>query len=43
MKAEEYPDWWSKEFQAYCDHNKFKYVVCKSVDEFINEVNDYLN
>lgn len=32
-----------KEFQAYCDRNKFKYVVCKSVDEFINEVNDYLN
>lgn len=32
-----------KEFQAYCDRNKFKYVVCRSVDEFIHEVNQYLS
>lgn len=32
-----------KEFEAYCLKNKFKYVVCRSVDEFIIEVNSYIN
>ena len=30
-------------FQKYCEKNKYKYVVCRSVEEFMNEVNNYLN
>lgn len=26
-----------------CSENEYKYVVCRSLDDFINEVNDYLN
>jgi len=29
-------------FQAYCNANKYKYVVCRSLDEFMNEINNYL-
>lgn len=26
-----------------CSESKYKYVVCRSLDDFIKEVNDYLN
>lgn len=26
-----------------CSENEYKYVVCRSLDDFIKEVNDYLN
>lgn len=31
-----------KEFEAYCNQNKFKYVVVRSLEQFINEVKNYL-
>lgn len=32
-----------KEFEAYCNQNKFKYVVIRSLREFINNVTNYIN
>lgn len=29
-------------FQKYCESNNYKYVVCKSLDEFMTAVNQYL-
>jgi hypothetical protein len=31
-----------KEFQTYCEKNKFKYIICRSLEEFIQQVNDYI-
>ena len=31
-----------KEFEAYCTKNKFKYVVVRSLEQFITEVKNYL-
>jgi len=31
-----------KEFEDYCNRNKYKYIVVRSLDEFIGEVKKYL-
>ena len=31
-----------KEFEAYCNKNKFKYVVVRSLEQFITEIKNYL-
>lgn len=30
------------EFELYCKNNGYKYVVCRSLDEFMNAINTYL-
>jgi hypothetical protein len=32
-----------KAFEKYCIRYKYKYSVCRSLDEFITEVNNYIN
>ena len=32
-----------KEFEAYCKSNNFKYVIVRSLDEFIKAVNEYIH
>ena len=32
--------WWQS---VICKQNEYKYVVCRSLDDFIREVRDYLN
>jgi hypothetical protein len=32
-----------KEFEAYCTQNKFKYVVIRSIDQFIQEIKEYIH
>ena len=32
-----------KQWQEECEANGNKYIICRSVEEFINEVNNYLN
>lgn len=32
-----------KEWQALVEKAGYKYVVCRSIDDFMKEVNDYLN
>lgn len=32
-----------KEFEAYCKKNNYKYVVVSTIEEFIKEINNYIN
>lgn len=32
--------WWQN---AVCSENEYKYVICRSVDDFVREVTEYLN
>ena len=31
-----------KQWQEYIEHQGYKYVVCRSIEDFMREVNDYL-
>jgi hypothetical protein len=32
-----------KEFQKQCEANNYKYVICRNLDEFIIEINNYIH